>query len=276
MKSFVKRRCCTAADITKKAGRFFRRNHGRDGFPPALEKDDREVFVHCRKDGLQWERSREMEIDAGRLFNYARADFQDAHLDGVELGSGILRSAQAFFLQGMQQYIGRAVKEQPKLVGLETMTGRAIRMQGTFMVLDEVFHLPPCTVKPVIDTLCLAPSDIGDDGPHVLSFVTHLGFENHAPASGPFSRLIATFRKKADFLLQNLRTFITLFPYYSQLIPIFSYAKNPLVCSMSIFSRMDSMASLNFAFMASSRLSSMTSWTPLAPSTTGTPTAISL
>ena len=89
---------------------------------------------------FEWKRRRQMELDPGFQLTNARGDFQETILQGIELCVGPLRAAQPDSRQGMHQDIGGAVEKETEVIGLEGVTGGAIRMEKGLVILDEVFH----------------------------------------------------------------------------------------------------------------------------------------
>ena len=70
------------------------------------------------------------------------------------------------------------MQQQPELIGLETMTRGAIRLQGAFVVLDLIFRLAPGTVNVPVEHLGAGLLQVRDDKARVDALVGHLDFDH--------------------------------------------------------------------------------------------------
>ena len=71
------------------------------------------------------------------------------------------------------------MQEQAHLIGLEAVTGRALRFQGQLVVFDLVFHVATGTVEVPIERLGEGLCHIHDDEARVDALVGHLDLDDH-------------------------------------------------------------------------------------------------
>ena len=73
------------------------------------------------------------------------------------------------------------MEKQPALSGLEAMTGRAIRFQGAFVILDLLFRLAASTVHVLVEPLGAGVLPVRHDKAGLDALVGHLDLA-HASA----------------------------------------------------------------------------------------------
>src|SRR2546422_6851196 len=91
------------------------------------------------------------------------------------------------------------MQEQAHLIGLEAVTGRAIRFQVQLVVFDLVFHLATGTVDVPVEHLGAGLLHIRHDKARVDALFGHLDLDDYTARARPCSRLVAR-RVKAGSL----------------------------------------------------------------------------
>lgn len=83
------------------------------------------------------------------------------------------------------------MQEQAHLIGLEAVTGRALRFQRQLVVFDLVFHLAPGTVDVPIEHLGAGLFHIRHDEARVDALFGPLDLDDHTARARPCARLVA-------------------------------------------------------------------------------------
>src|SRR5215813_2894618 len=88
------------------------------------------------------------------------------------------------------------MQKQPELISLEAMTGRAIRFQVAFVILDLIFRLAARTVNLLVEHLGAGVLHVRHDKAGVDALVGHLDLDHHAARARPCPSLV-TYRVEA-------------------------------------------------------------------------------
>src|SRR5262245_56712223 len=82
------------------------------------------------------------------------------------------------------------MQKQPALISLEAMTGRAIRFQVTFVILDLIFRLTARTVNLLVEHLSAGVLHVRHDKAGVDALGGHLDLDHHAARARPRPSLV--------------------------------------------------------------------------------------
>ena len=72
------------------------------------------------------------------------------------------------------------MQKQPELIGLEAMTGCAIRFQVEFVILDLIFRLAASTVNLLVEHLGAGLLHVRHDNAGIDALLTDFALDDHA------------------------------------------------------------------------------------------------
>ena len=130
----------------------------------------------------------EVDADAGGLLDDAGGDLEQAQPDGRELGPGEILPPGHGIAQSEHQPVGRAVQDEPELVGERALAGGAVGGELDLVQLDQIFCLSAGAVDGFVEVAGLAAKR-GDDVAGVeaprgrLSRATTRRSQLHEPAA---------------------------------------------------------------------------------------------
>src|SRR6266705_5914780 len=82
------------------------------------------------------------------------------------------------------------MQKQPELIGLKAMTGRAIRFQIEFVILDLIFRLAASTVNLLVEHLGAGVFHVRHDKAGVDALVGYLDLDHYAARARPRPGLV--------------------------------------------------------------------------------------
>jgi len=96
--------------------------------------------------------AQQMHLDTRPQLTDSSSDIEEFRSDRVEMRPCPRPPFKVISQQGMQQHLGRGMKQEPELVGLEAMTGGPVGEKMALMELDHQFHPSAVAVNHLVNT----------------------------------------------------------------------------------------------------------------------------